>query len=88
MLNRWERWRAKGALRIVLMFTFLYAALMVTIPSIRDYFVYKLPFSSDELLFRIVVYVFVGLLLGGLFWVGNESRYHKLRHRKSVEHEP
>jgi len=74
----WERAKAKGPLRYILMRGVLgWGVPMAVFVLAAEYFIFHRTFEFHEIVMRSVVFLMGGVLSGALDWKWTESRYRR-----------
>ena len=75
---KWERIRAKGMWRFVLLYWVLgWGGFMIIIASGYSYFFRHRGFSVDDLIITIPTYLVGGFIIGLVLWLIGEYQYQK-----------
>lgn len=73
----WERTRAKGMWRFVLLYgVLLWGGLMIVVRSVFDFFVSS-PRLLDNLTVHVPIFVVAGFIFGLAMWLIAEHKYRK-----------
>jgi prolipoprotein diacylglyceryltransferase len=74
---KWERTRAKGMFRFVVLYGVMFAVGLSFATSVFDYFTSSRGFQPEDLIFEIPIYLISGLITGTAIWLVAESQYKK-----------
>jgi hypothetical protein len=75
---KWERIRAKGMWRFVLLYGVLWwGGIMIIVTSIYGFFFRRLRYTLDDLEVLIPAFLVSGLVVGLVNWHAREYRYDK-----------
>jgi hypothetical protein len=75
--TKWERTRAKGMRRFVLLNTVIMCAVMLISTSVFDYFFSFYGVRAKDLYFKVPIYAVSGLIFGLAMWFIAEYNYKK-----------
>jgi hypothetical protein len=81
---KWERTRAKGMWRFILLCTVLFGGALLISTSIFDYFTSFNGFRLQDLYFKLPIYLVGGLVFGVLVWFVGEYKYKKYSNNTSL----
>jgi hypothetical protein len=73
----WERTRAKGKWRFVLLIAAYFCIVMTLTFSVYDYFFGFYGFRFERLYFLLPFNLVIGLITGLIFWFFAENKYRK-----------
>jgi hypothetical protein len=77
-LQRWERERAKGKARFVILTALLWSALMIGALSLAELY-FEGTLDGLRLKTRVIYYLIAGPIVGLVLWWINEGRYKNAR---------
>lgn len=75
--ENWERTKAKGMWRFVLLIAVCFCIILTLTMSLYDYFRGSAGFAFENLYFQIPFNLFLGLIAGLIFWFIAEKKYQK-----------
>lgn len=75
--TKWERTRAKGMGRFILLSTVLFFSLMIIGTSIFDYLTRSNGFRFEDLYIKVPIYLISGLIFAVVVWFFSEYKYKK-----------
>ena len=74
---KWERTRAKGFLRFVLLWGLLVGGGMIITTSIFDYFFSSRGLRLEDMIIKVPIFLVTGFIGGVAAWFVTEYRYKK-----------